>query len=100
AGPHDIRRFRPNLVFEAAGDDAYPEDGWVGARLLLGASVEATVRKATARCVLITKPQPGLDHDSAIFRELARERAGLLGVYLDPQTSGSIAVGDAVALVA
>ncbi len=100
AGPHDIRRFRPNLVVEAASDDAYPEDGWVGARLLVGANVEATVRKATARCVLVTKPQPGLDHDSGIFRELVRERGGLLGVYLDPQTSGAIAVGDAVEVMA
>jgi uncharacterized protein YcbX len=95
-GDHDRRRFRPNLVVDAGSGD-HPEDGWIGGPLLLGDAVEATVRKATARCVLITRPQPGLPPDVPLFRDLVRRRAGNLGVYVDPQTSGSISAGDPVA---
>jgi uncharacterized protein YcbX len=96
-GAHDVRRFRPNLLVDAAGD--FPEDQWVGRRLRLGDGVEATVRKRTGRCVLITRAQPGLAKDVPLYRELLRERSGDLGVYLDPKTAGSVAPGDAVELV-
>ena len=65
----------------------------------LGDGVEATVRKRTGRCVLITRAQPGLAKDVPLYRALLRDRDGDLGVYLDPQTSGSVAPGDAVELL-
>lgn len=95
-GGHDVRRFRPNLLVDA-GDHDHPEDAWVGRTLRLGGDegVEASVRKRTSRCVLVTKPQPGLAQDSAVFRALVRERGGDLGVYVDPQPGerGRIGVG-------
>jgi uncharacterized protein YcbX len=94
---HDPRRFRPNLVVDASpGPDAYPEDAWVGEWLRIGDHLDVAVRKATGRCVLITRPQPGLAKDSALFRDLVRERSGNLGIYVDPQGPGALAVGDPV----
>jgi uncharacterized protein YcbX len=96
-GGNDVRRFRPNLLVDAGG--AFPEDEWVGRRLRFGDGLEATVRKRTGRCVLITRAQPGLPKDVPLYRDLLRERSGDLGVYLDPQTSGSVAPGDTVELL-
>ena len=91
-GSHDVRRFRPNLLV----DSIEVEDGWVDRRLRVGGELEVTVRKRTGRCVLVTKPQPGLPKDSAVLRDLVRTRNGDLGIYIDPQTSGTVAPGDAV----
>jgi uncharacterized protein YcbX len=94
-GDWDVRRFRPNLLLRSAGPC---EDEWVGRRLGIG-SLEASVRKRTARCVLTTRPQPGLPKDAEVFRSLLRERDGNLGVYVDPVNAPQrIAVGDAVVL--
>ena len=90
-GDHDARRFRPNLLVEADGD--HPEDAWVGRELQLGDGLRGHVRKATGRCVLVTKPQPGLAQDSSIFRDLVRTRQGNLGVYIDPLADGRIGPG-------
>ena len=97
----DRRRFRPNVVVEPATAAGRPEDEWVGEWLRLGAGqgIDVAVRKRTARCVLITKPQPGLDKDSDLFRRLAREHGGDLGIYIDPQAPGVVAPGDEVSIV-
>lgn len=96
----DARRFRPNLLVDVDGDEAFPEDAWVGRELHVGGStgVTVSVRKTTPRCVLVSKPQPGLAHDSAVFRELVREREGNLGVYIDAADEGVVSVGDPVEL--
>ena len=96
-GTNDVRRFRPNLLVDCGGD--FPEDGWVGSTLRFGQGVEATVRKRTGRCVLITRAQPGLPKDVPLYRELVRARQGDLGVYVDARTSGTVAPGDPVELV-
>jgi uncharacterized protein YcbX len=97
-GDWDVRRFRPNLLVAADGD--HPEDGWVGARLRLGPTVEATVRKRTGRCVLTTRAQPGgIERDLSVYRSLLATRDGDLGVYLDPVVPGVLAPGDPVVLL-
>jgi uncharacterized protein YcbX len=80
------------------GDD-HPEDAWVGRRLRIGDSLDATVRKQTGRCVITTRAQPGVERDLDVLRTLNRTRQGNLGVYLDPQTEGTVAPGDAVELL-
>ena len=96
-GGWDVRRFRPNLLVESRGD--HPEDAWVGRRLRIGDTLEATVRKRTGRCVLTTRAQPGIERDLDVLRTLNRTRGGDLGVYLDPQNEGVVAPGDEVHLL-
>lgn len=93
-GDWDRRRFRPNLVVHLAGD-GFVEDRWVGRRVVTG-GVTSSVRKLTGRCILTTRPQPGLGRDGDILRSLVRERDGNLGVYLDPLEAGLVREGDAV----
>jgi len=97
----DPRRFRPNLVVDTGAPTGRPEDVWVGEWLHVGGSqgIDVAVRKAAGRCVLITKPQPGLDKDSDLLRRLVREHAGNLGIYIDPQAPGGVAPGDEVTVV-
>lgn len=94
-GGQDRRRFRPNLVVDT-GTEGHPEDAWVGEWLRLGGELDVAVRKRTGRCVLITRPQPGLPRDSGLLRDLVRRRDGDLGIYVDPQGTGKVAAGDAV----
>ena len=96
-GTEDVRRFRPNLLVTC--DGKFPEDAWVGRTLRIGDGVEATVRKRTGRCVLITRAQPGLAKDVPLYRQLLRDRDGDLGVYVDARTTGTVAPGDPVELV-
>jgi uncharacterized protein YcbX len=95
-GQWDVRRFRPNVVVAFDDDDGgYVEEQWVGATVDLG-SVPAVVRKCTSRCVVTTRAQPGIDHDLQIYRSLLKNNDGNLGIYLVPQTAGTLAVGDCV----
>jgi uncharacterized protein YcbX len=95
AGDWDIRRFRPNIVVSFADADGFVEDEWVGSTVLVGA-VPALVRKATERCVLTTREQPGLRRDLEIYRSLKRGHNANLGIYLIAQAAGTVAVGDRV----
>ncbi len=94
AGDWDIRRFRPNLLLAVDGQ-GYVEEDWIGGDLQLGAAV-ARVRKPTGRCVLITRPQPGLPQDKQLLRVLATQRSNNFGVYADPVRAGRIALGDSI----
>jgi uncharacterized protein YcbX len=89
----DARRFRPNLLIEADGDDDFPERGWCGRTLRIG---EATLRVSVEcpRCVMVTHAQGELPRDPRVMRALVREAGGCLGVYASVETPGAIAVGD------
>ncbi len=91
---YDVRRFRPTvLVAVAEPDDDYPETAWVGATVQIGtATVSVTV--PTIRCVVPTRPQPGLETDRALTRQLAERTNRFLGVYADVTAAGLLQVGD------
>jgi uncharacterized protein YcbX len=93
-GEWDVRRFRPNVLIEAAGDD-FPEDGWGTVRL---GDVALDVYKRTTRCAMTARSQPGLDDDLGVPRTLARNRKAQIGVYARVTRSGTIATGDGVAV--
>lgn len=86
----DVRRFRPNVV--VAGGD---ERDLVGSRIRIG-SVVADVVKEIDRCVIVTRPQPGLERDKSVLTQVHAERAGNLGVGALVVAAGRISVGDAV----
>jgi uncharacterized protein YcbX len=91
--PHDVRRFRPNVLVDATGD--FPESAWVGGRLTIGTAV-LDVAIPTIRCVVPTRPQPGIELDRGITRQLAERTNRFLGVYADVATAGVVRVGDVV----
>ncbi|MCB1163253.1 MAG: MOSC domain-containing protein [Candidatus Latescibacteria bacterium] len=93
----DVLRFRPNLLIEATGDAAHPEDDWVGATLRIG-DAEIRVDKRDGRCVVITVDPATGAPDPAILRAVAQTREGCLGVYGSTVRPGRVALGDAVVL--
>lgn len=93
----DTLRFRPNLLVEPAGDDAFPEDAWVGAVLRVG-GMRMRVDKRDSRCVMVNVDPATTRRDPAVLRTIARERDACLGVYGTTVQPGRVAVGDAVVL--
>ncbi|CAN7668857.1 MOSC domain-containing protein [Mycolicibacterium frederiksbergense] len=94
--PYDVRRFRPNVLVDTGeGGPDFPESVWVGGELSIGtARLEVTI--PTIRCVVPTRPQPGVELDKAITRQLAERTNRFLGVYADVSASGLVSVGDEV----
>jgi uncharacterized protein len=94
--PLDPKRFRPNVLIDVDGStDDYPEAGWIGARLRIGS---ATLRPTTptVRCVVPTRPQPGIELDRTITRLLAERTDRFLGIYADVEAPGLLRIGDTV----
>lgn len=90
-GDWDMRRFRPNVVIDGTGEDA-----WVGETLRLGDAV-VTVSKQIDRCVMTTRAQPGgIERDVDVLRTINRERSNNLGIATLVQTPGVVRVGDVV----
>jgi uncharacterized protein YcbX len=93
--PLPIGRFRASLV--VAGADAFAEDGW--RRVHIG---DVTLRKAkdVDRCVMTTISADDLTTAKEPIRTLARHRKWdgntWFGIQLIPETTGAVAVGDAV----
>lgn len=91
----DSTRFRPNLVLDHVVDDGtgYPEHGWIGRRLAIGA-LRLRFTEGCDRCVMITKETPTVPHDREVLRWVAREVGNTLGVYAAVETPGPVRVGD------
>jgi uncharacterized protein YcbX len=91
----DPQRFRPNILIEAVGDAAFPEDAWVGSVLQIG---EARIRAdgRDQRCVVVNVDPTTTERDATVLQAIARERQACLGIYGSTVKPGIIAVGDPV----
>lgn len=87
----DARRFRAN-VYVAGGD----ERDLLGRDVAIG-EVTGTAVKEIDRCVIVTRPQPGLERDRSVLVQVHAERGGNLGVGVLVTAGGTIRVGDEVA---
>lgn len=91
-GNWDLRRFRANVIVDGAG-----EDELVGKVVALGTCLlEVTAR--VGRCVMVTRPQPGLERDLDVLKTINRERGGCLSVGALVRRLGRVAVGDTVSV--
>lgn len=91
----DPRRFRPNLLVQAATDAPFQEDLWVGHVLRIG-DLCLRVDKRDGRCVVITVDPDTMERDAAILRTVNADREGCLGVYGSVTVPGRVALHDAV----
>jgi uncharacterized protein YcbX len=94
-GDWQVRRFRPNLVVDVAGD-GWVEDSWCGRSTVHLGAVELRPQEPCIRCTMVTRQQPGIDEDRDIFRTLARNHHGHLGAWTAITNGGTIRVGDEV----
>lgn len=93
----DERRFRPNMVVEAAGS-GQPEQSWIGRTLRIGGEVELRVGAPAERCRMTTLGQDDLPADAKVLRCIAQEADLQYGVYAEVVKPGRIAAGDPVVL--
>lgn len=91
----DVKRFRPNILVEAADDSPFPEDAWVG-RVLRFGGVRMRVDKRDRRCIVINIDPVTGERNPSILRAVVDERQGCLGVYGTTVEPGSVAVNDSV----
>jgi uncharacterized protein len=89
------RRFRPNILIEAAGEAPFAEDEWVGSVLEIG-SARIRVDLRDERCVVVNVDPSTTERDATVLKAIGRERDACVGVYASTVTPGQVAVGDAV----
>lgn len=92
----DIRRFRTNIVVDGSG-----EDDFVGRRIVLGEGgdrVVADVTKRVDRCIMVARPQPGLEADRSVLTTLRDEAEMCLSVGCLTAEPGRVALGADVAI--
>ncbi len=92
-GAWDQRRFRTNVILDGEGEETL-----VGHQATLG-PVTLDVRKQIDRCVIVTRPQPGLERDLDVLRTINRERESFLGIGALIVTGGSVTTGDTLRTV-
>jgi uncharacterized protein YcbX len=90
----DPRRFRPNVVIDAPGED-FPEDALVGRSITLGG---ATVRVTLPdeRCMVVNFDHRTGERDPAVLRAVTRHNEVCAGVYGSVEAPGTVRVGDPV----
>ena len=89
-GDRDRRRFRANVIVDGDG-----ENGLVGRSVSVG-DARLDVVKRIDRCVMVTRPQPGLDRDLDVLRTIASDEDNCLGIGCVVAAEGEIAVGTEV----
>jgi len=87
-GNWDRRRFRPNIVLQGADEDALVET-----RVHLGTTT-LEVMARIARCVMVTRPQPGVERDLEVLRTIHRDRQSRLAIGAVVAQPGRIELGD------
>ena len=98
-GRFEVRRFRPNLVVEAASDETdFVENGWISRTIAIGDEVRMKITQPCSRCVMTTLPQGDLPKDPGILRTAAQHNNVHVGVYASVLGGGSIRRGDEVRL--
>ena len=98
-GRFEVRRFRPNVVVSAGGEEAgFAENDWIGRTVAIGGNVRLAITEPCPRCVMITLPQGDLPKDPGILRAAAQHNAVNVGVYASVVSGGTIRRGDPVTL--
>jgi hypothetical protein len=98
----DRRRFRANIVLETEESEPFLEDRWVGGTLVFGDRDPRPAVRVTMcdeRCVMINlDPETG-EQDARVMKTVMRLNRNNAGVYATVARTGTLRVGDRVALV-
>ena len=78
--------------------DSPGEDDLIGERVTIGTAT-LNVTKGIDRCVMVTRPQPGLDCDLSVLTTILRADVTTLSVGATVEAAGAVRVGDEVIAV-
>jgi uncharacterized protein YcbX len=90
-------RFRANFLVRAIGNEAYPEDNWVGKIIRIG-TMRMRIDKRDGRCVVITIDPITSEKTPEVLKYVYKNREGCLGVYGSTVRPGIVSVKDNVYL--
>src|SRR5437867_3817494 len=77
----EVRRFRPHIVVETAGEAGFVENAWLNRTAAIGHEVGLRVFSPCARCVMSTLPLGGRPRDRGVLRGAAQYNNANVGVY-------------------
>jgi len=89
----DSRRFRPNIVVEWAGENAFQEDQWVG-KIIGNENFSIGVTMRDLRCVMLNLDPDTQAPDPNILKTVGKINQACAGVYCSVIKAGTISVGD------
>lgn len=96
----DPWRFRPNLLVDLEGGEAFDELQWVGRILRVGEAARIAITEVDERCVMITLDPATGESSPSILKCVVQQHGQIAGIYATVLTPGEVRVGDAVALEA
>jgi MOSC domain-containing protein len=94
----DPLRFRPNLLVDLEGGQAFDELNWVGRILRVGNTARIAITEVDKRCMMITLDPANGKASPGILRCVVQRHAQSAGVYATVLTPGEVSVGDTVVL--
>ena len=98
-GRFEVRRFRPNIVVEAAnGEKEFVENDWIEQIVAIGDAVRLSITGPCGRCVMTTLPQGDLPKDAGILRTAVQQNHANVGVYASVLQGGKVRRGNSVRL--
>ena len=96
--PANPWRFRPNLLVNLEGGEAFNELKWVGRVLRLGEQARIAVVKVDERCVIITLDPATSEPAPRILKCVVQQHNKCAGVYATVLTPGEVHTGDGIHL--
>jgi uncharacterized protein len=94
----DYRRFRANIYADWNNKTPFFEDQLLGRRLALGNQAIIKVVKKDSRCVIPTLDPTTSHSEPLVLKMIQDKHGGCAGVYAEVERTGSIALGDPIAL--
>jgi hypothetical protein len=94
----DPWRFRPNLLVDLEGGEAFEELNWVGRTVRVGDAARIAITEVDQRCMMITLDPASAKPSPAVLRCVAQQHKQCAGVYATVLTPGEVRVGDTVSL--
>ncbi len=98
----DARRFRPNILVEAASGEPFAEDSWIGHVIAFGSRGPASamsVSRRDLRCRMINLDPETAVSDLRVLRAVGQSHDAYAGVYGSTFKTGTVRVGDEIHLL-
>ena len=96
--PVDVRRWRQNIIVETFDGRPFAEEDWVGQTVAIGAvNIRFNVR--IPRCVMVNVDPETAVKNADVLKMVANSRSNYVGIAGEPETIGTIRVGDIVKLL-
>ncbi len=99
AQPHDVRRFRPNILVALSRPIPFGEDEWVGGVLSFGdtdAAAAIYVTNWDERCSMVNFDPDSAHANPEVLKVIVRARDNKAGVYGTVTRRGRLAVGQPI----